>query len=248
MIELKNVNLSFPVFHGDQDASLRTFIGSRVGSLSKIRADKSHMYVEGLKDISLTINVGDRLGLVGRNGSGKSTLLKTIAGIYPVTSGEITRVGEIRGFFNIGAGLDFSVSGYRNIRNLAYFYTRDRKEIESKVPSIVEFAELSEFIYMPVSTYSSGMIARLMVSVAVAFDAENILFDEAIGAGDEKFLAKLSKRIAELIEGSRCFVLATHSVGLMKQYCNRAIWIDKGSIRLDGSVDDVINAYQTFEG
>ncbi|WP_240342602.1 ABC transporter ATP-binding protein [Methylococcus sp. EFPC2] len=244
MIELQNVSVSFPVFHGDQDASLRSFLSRQIGNLSKVKTQNKQIVVEGLKNINLTIATGDRLGLVGRNGSGKSTLLKTIAGIYPISSGSISRSAPIRGFFNIGAGLDFSVSGYRNIRNLAYFYTQNREEIEDKVPSIIEFSELAEFIYMPVSTYSSGMIARLMVSVAVAFDAENILFDEVIGAGDERFLNKLNLRIGELIRDTKCFVLATHSVGLMKQYCNRAIWIDKGEIKLEGTVDEVIKAYQ----
>lgn len=244
MIELKNVSVSFPVFHGDQDSSLRSYLSSKMGTFSKIQTQNRQLVVEGLKDINLKITTGTRLGLVGCNGSGKSTLLKTIAGIYPLSQGEIIRDGQIRGFFNIGAGLDFSVSGYRNIRNLSFFYTRNRQEIEEKVPSIIEFSELAEFIYMPVSTYSSGMIARLMVSVAVAFEAENILFDEAIGAGDEKFLKKLNNRIGELIRDAKCFVLATHSVGLIRQYCNRAIWIDKGEIRLDGSVEEAVEAYQ----
>jgi ABC-type polysaccharide/polyol phosphate transport system ATPase subunit len=202
--------------------------------------------VEGLKNITLTISPGERVGLVGRNGAGKTTLLKTIAGIFPVAAGALHVEGETRGFFNIGAGIDFSVSGFRNIRNLAFFYTRDLDEIERKVPAIIEFSELSEFIYMPVSTYSSGMIARLMASVAVSFDAENILFDEGIGAGDERFLSKLNLRIAEMIKNTRCFVLATHSTGLMKQYCNRGVWLHRGEIMADGHVDEVIDRYQNY--
>jgi len=243
MITLSNVNLSFPVYHGDKDSSLRAFIESKVTNFSRFKSVNNHLYVDVLKNINLHIENGDRVGVIGRNGSGKSTLLRTIAGIYPATSGKIEILGNIRSFFNIGSGLDFSSSGYRNIKNLSYFYTQNTREIDFKIPSIIEFSELEEYIFMPVSTYSSGMMARLMVSVALAFDSENIIFDEAIGAGDEKFLNKVNKRLSSLIESSNSFILATHSTELMKKYCTRAIWIHNGEIVLDDTVKNAIEAY-----
>ena len=244
MISLKNVGVSFPVYHGDRDSSLRTLLSGSLKSVSKVRAEQRVLIVEALNDITLTISPGDRLGLVVYNGSGKTTLLKAIAGVYPISAGELVCIGETRGFFNIGAGIDFSVSGYRNVKNLSYFYTRNKALIEEKIPQIIEFSELSEFIHLPVSTYSAGMIARLMVSVATSFETENLLFDEVLGAGDEKFLKKLSKRVDRMIADSKCFILATHSTGLMKQYCNRAIWLDKGSIKFEGSVEEVLREYE----
>lgn len=243
MIKLTNVSLTYPVYHGSKDASLRSTLGKKLAFSQKIRSEPECVVVDALNDISFEIRNGERLGVIGRNGSGKSTLLKAIAGIYPISSGHLHVDGDVRGFFNLGAGVDFSVSGFRNVINLSYFYTRDRREIDQKLPEIIEFTELGDFIFMPVSTYSSGMIARLMVSVAVFFHCENILFDEAIGAGDEVFLRKLNKKIEELIDRSNCFMLASHSVGLMKKYCNRAIVLQNGRLQFSGSMDNAIRFY-----
>ena len=242
MIRLEGVNVSFPVFHNDALRSLRGYISTRAQGRSSIEAS-GIIYVNALQNISMTVERGERVGIIGLNGAGKTTLLKTIAGIYAPTSGSIVVHGDARGFFNISAGLDPNASGFRNIQNMSFYYTRNIDEIREKIPEIVEFSELGEFIYMPVHTYSAGMLARLMVSVAISYDAENLLFDEALGAGDVPFLEKLNKRVLRMVEDAKCFVLATHSFVLMKQYCTKALLLNKGQTESYGDIDTVIERY-----
>jgi ABC-type polysaccharide/polyol phosphate transport system ATPase subunit len=245
MIRLESVSVSYPVFYNDATRSLRGYLPKMIGKRSSIEAS-GIIHVNALQDITLTINPGERVGIIGLNGAGKSTLLKTIAGIYTPTAGTLVVEGGARGFFNIGAGLDINASGYRNIQNMSFFYTRDVKEIKQKMAEIIEFTELGEFIYMPISTYSAGMLARLMVSVAIHYDTDNLLFDESLGAGDVPFLEKLNKRVLQMVAGSKCFVLATHSLPLMKQYCNKALLLNKGRMEAYGNIDEVAAQYNTL--
>jgi ABC-type polysaccharide/polyol phosphate transport system ATPase subunit len=242
MIKLENVDVSFPVFYNDASRSLRGYLATRTQRRSSVEAS-GVIHVHALKNISFSVDRGERVGIIGLNGAGKTTLLKTIAGIYSPTSGLLDVKGEARGFFNISAGLDVNASGLRNIQSMSFFYTRDLKEIKEKTQEIIEFSELGEFIYMPVFTYSAGMLARLMVSVAISYDAENLLFDEVLGAGDATFLDKLNKRVIKMVEDAKCFVLATHSFVLMKQYCTKAILLNRGEMEAYGDIDEVIKRY-----
>jgi ABC-type polysaccharide/polyol phosphate transport system ATPase subunit len=242
MIRLEAVNVSFPVFYNDALRSLRGYISTRAQGRSSVESS-GIIHVNALQNISMTVERGERVGIIGLNGAGKTTLLKTIAGIYAPTSGSLTVKGESRGFFNISAGLDPNASGLRNIHNMSFYYTRNIDEIKEKIPEIIAFTELDEFIYMPVHTYSSGMLARLMVSVAIHYEAENLLFDEALGAGDASFHEKLNKRVLKMVEDAKCFVLATHSFVLMRQYCTKALLLNKGKMECYGNIDEVIERY-----
>lgn len=242
MIRLENVDVTFPVFYNDASRSLRGYLATKTQRRSSVEAS-GVIQVHALKNISFTVERGERVGIIGLNGAGKTTLLKTIAGIYAPTGGTLEVHGAARGFFNISAGLDVNASGLRNIQNMSFFYTRNIDEIAAKTPEIIEFSELGEFIYMPVFTYSAGMLARLMVSVAISYDAENILFDEVLGAGDATFLDKLNKRVIKMVEDAKCFVLATHSFPLMKQYCTKAILLNRGEVEEYGDIDRVIERY-----
>lgn len=211
------------------------------GRLSAGRGGK--VIVTALQDLSLTIAPGERVGLVGSNGAGKTTLLRVIAGIVPVTDGDVRIDGEVRSFFNLTAGLDPMRSGMRNIETVSLFYTRDFRHIRDTTPKIVEFADLGEFIHLPVSSYSTGMQTRLLVSIATAYGGEILVFDELIGAGDAAFLAKVEARLDNLIGGAKCLVIASHSEALLRSMCSRAVWMDRGRVRAIGSVDEVLAEY-----
>jgi ABC-type polysaccharide/polyol phosphate transport system ATPase subunit len=244
VISLSDVTIEFPVYN--------RFLASEIRSMVK----KSHRLILGgsplhsravvaaLRNITLTVRPGETLGLLGMNGAGKTTLLKTMAGIYRPTRGQIHIEGRVRGFFNLSAGLDNTLTGHENIQNLSFFYTKDPVEIRERMKEIVEFTGLGEFIYMPVSTYSSGMLARLLVSVAIHYDIEHLLFDEGLGAGDRMFLAKLSARIAKLVASAKTLVVASHSFPLLLQYCDRAALLRDGDLLYVGPIDRTIEEYK----
>lgn len=191
----------------------------------------------------MEVNAGERVGLIGRNGAGKTTILRVIAGIIPTSEGTVEVDGQVRGFFNLGAGLDVTRSGLSNIESMSMFYTRDRGRIRDATPSIVEFAELGEFIHMPVYTYSAGMQARLMVAIATAYAGDILLFDEMLGAGDAKFIGKLRKRLEDMITNASSVVVASHSPDLLKSLCSRGLWIHDGLVRAEGDIDEVVETY-----
>lgn len=244
MIRLENVHVNIPVFLNEHSRAIRTSIGERIfgGRLSAGKGGK--IGVNALRGVNLQINVGDRLGLIGRNGAGKTTLLRVIAGIIPIADGNIEVDGQVRSFFNLGAGLDPTQSGLSNIKSMSMYYTRDQHLIYEKTPSIVDFAELGDFIQLPVYTYSAGMQARLMVAIATAYGGDIILFDEMLGAGDTRFISKVENRLNEMVSAARCVVIASHSSELLKRLCDRAIWLHEGQIRAEGSVEHVTEQYE----
>jgi ABC-type polysaccharide/polyol phosphate transport system ATPase subunit len=244
MIRLDNVSVHIPVFTTDYARAVRTIIGERLlgGRLTR-EGGGGRIIVNALRGVSLSVKPGERVGLIGRNGSGKTTLLRVIAGIIPVTAGTVDVKGEVRSFFNLGAGLDVTRSGYANIEPMSLFHTRDRARIRDTTPAIVEFADIGEFIHMPVYTYSAGMQARLLVSIATAYGGDILIFDEMLGAGDEKFIIRLQAKLDQIMDEARCVVVASHSTKLLKRLCDRAIWVHDGQVRADGSVDEVEAAY-----
>lgn len=244
MISLKNVTIDFPVYNNFLAGELKRVIQRSRRFHLNGSALSSRTIITALRDISLTVAPGESLGLIGLNGAGKTTLLKTMAGIYKPTMGTISIEGRVRGFFNLSAGLDTALTGLENIQNLSYFYTKDPREIHSRLQEIVEFTGLGEFIYMPVSTYSSGMLARLLVSVAIHYDVEHLLFDEGLGAGDVQFLSKLSKRIARMVENAKTLVLASHSFPMLRQYCARAVILREGDLLFDGPIESAFEEYK----
>lgn len=201
--------------------------------------------VQALKDFSLTAKDGDRIGVIGRNGAGKSTLLKTIAGIYPTDAGTIEVKGKIRALFDISLGFDLESTGRENIlyRGLLLGATPD--EIESKMDEIVAFTDIGEFIDYPVKAYSTGMAVRLAFAVSTCLDGEILLLDEVIGAGDATFQAKAKQRIFDLMDRARIMVFVTHDLGTMKEVCNRAIYLENGSIAFDGSPQETVDFYMS---
>ncbi|MFH6955648.1 ABC transporter ATP-binding protein [Pseudoalteromonas sp. XMcav1-K] len=199
--------------------------------------------VKALNNISIEINEGERVGILGLNGAGKSTLLRVMAGIYRPHKGKIQINGHVNPMFELATGVEFEMTGWENIALRAQLLGINHEKIPEIVPVIGEFTELGEFLNYPVKTYSSGMFARLAFAVSTAIDPEILLLDEIVGAGDLQFEDKAAKRMNELIEKGSIIVFTSHNMHLLEKYCERTIWLKKGEIVMDGDTPNVTKAY-----
>jgi ABC-type polysaccharide/polyol phosphate transport system ATPase subunit len=241
---LDKVNAHFPIY-GAQQRSLRKALFQRAtgGSIEREGKNDERISVKALNDISLTLNDGDRVGLIGHNGAGKSTLLKLMAGIYEPVSGSIKIEGRVTPLFDVMPGLDGEDSGYENIVTSGLLIGLTRKQIEAKIPEIEEFCELGEYLTLPVRTYSSGMAMRLGFALATALDPGVLLMDEGIGTGDQRFAERAETRMMDFVGRSRILVLASHSDRMIRKMCNKAIWLDSGRIVAFGPVNEICDEY-----
>ena len=200
-----------------------------------------------LSNINFKIFPGESVGFVGSNGAGKSTLLRVITGISAPSSGEITITGEYRELFALNAGFNMDLSGRKNIYLYAAMKDISEKEIEEKVNDIIRFASLEEFIDDPVKTYSSGMRGRLGFSL-ITHTAPDILFiDEALAAGDTAFKEKCNDTLLRFRQEKKTLVIVSHGLSTLQELCTRIIWLEKGTIKMDGPVDNVLIEYQNFQ-
>jgi teichoic acid transport system ATP-binding protein len=199
--------------------------------------------VHAVRGVSLTAHRGEAVGIIGPNGSGKSTLLRGVAGLMPVSDGQIYVKGA-PSLLNVGAALIDDLSGSRNIELgcLAMGMTPD--EVREKFDDIVAFADIGEFIEMPMRTYSSGMNARLRFAIAASKTHDILLIDEALATGDAEFRRKSEKRILELVDQAGTIFLVSHGLAVIRRTCTRVIWMQEGQIIMDGHCDDVIDAYE----
>ena len=198
---------------------------------------------EVLKDINLTIKNGEAVGLIGVNGSGKSTILKLMTKIIYPNKGKITTNGKLTSLLELGAGFHPDFSGRENIYFNASIFGLTRKQIDERLNDIIEFSELGSYIDNPVRTYSSGMYMRLAFAVAINVDADILLVDEVLAVGDQHFQEKCIAKMKELKEQGKTMVFVTHSLGTVKDFCNRAVWLNQGVIKMDGNPDEVIEEY-----
>lgn len=208
----------------------------------------SHSDIHALKDVNLEISSGERVALLGHNGAGKSTLLKTIAGLYPLSSGSRIVAGKIRSLFELGLGFESEATGRENIFYRGLLMGMTPRQIRTIEPAIIDFVELGDFIDYPIKTYSAGMLVRLAFGISTTVSGDILLLDEVIGAGDLSFMEKARKRFIELIENSELMVLATHDLGAARAFCNRVVVIDHGRLVFDGAVDDGIEYYKQHVG
>ena len=198
---------------------------------------------EVLKDINLTIKNGEAVALIGVNGSGKSTLLKLMTKIIYPTKGEIVTNGKLTSLLELWAGFHPDFSGRENIYFNASIFGLTKKQIDARLEEIIEFSELRDFIDNPVRTYSSGMFMRLAFAVAINVDADILLVDEILSVGDQHFQEKCLNKMKELKAQGKTMVFVTHSLGSARELCDRAVWLNKGHIQLDGNVNEVIDEY-----
>jgi ABC-type polysaccharide/polyol phosphate transport system ATPase subunit len=202
--------------------------------------------VEAVRGVSFSVPHGQVLGVVGANGAGKSTLMRTMSGILPPTSGRVEVEGRVSTLLALGVGFNRKLSGRENVvlGGLAAGLSRD--QLKAKYDEIVAFAELEEFMDMPMRTYSSGMYGRLAFSVAVNMDPDILLIDEALSVGDARFRRKSFDKMRELCEQARTIVLVSHSMGSIQDLCDEAVWMHKGELRKWGEAEEVVDAYTSF--
>lgn len=198
---------------------------------------------EVLQDINLEIKKGEAVALIGVNGSGKSTLLKLMTKIIYPNKGKIETYGKLTSLLELGAGFHPDFSGRENIYFNASIFGLTRKQIDDRLNDIIEFSELGSYIDNPVRTYSSGMYMRLAFSVAINVDADILLVDEILSVGDQHFQEKCIEKMKELKREGKTMVFVTHSLSSARELCDRAIWLHKGHIKLDGETNKVIDEY-----
>ncbi len=204
--------------------------------------------IHALKNISLSIQQGERVGLLGHNGAGKSTFLKMIAGLYPISSGTCHVRGQIRALLDLSMGFEPDATGRENILYRGLLLGSTPKLMREQERDIIEFADLKEFIDYPIKTYSAGMQVRLAFAISTAVGGDVLLLDEVIGAGDANFMAKAKVRIGQLIEQSKILLLASHDFGALQAMCHRGLVFHHGELRFDGDMRDAILHYQQLNG
>ncbi|MBX7105317.1 MAG: ABC transporter ATP-binding protein [Gemmataceae bacterium] len=241
LIELDQVHLEFKVRQFKR-LTLKEFVIRGMFS----RSANPVMHVHALKGVSLRVTEGERLGILGHNGAGKSTLLKLLAGVYPPTAGQRRVVGRISSLFDIALGFEPDSNGWDNIFNRGYLQGETPQSIRGKVDQIAEFSELGQFLDMPVRYYSAGMMVRLAFSIATAIEPEILIVDEVLSVGDLAFQQKAARRIREMMAKARLIVMVSHDLESLINLSTRCIWLDHGSIKLEGAPAEVVHAYQHY--
>jgi ABC-type polysaccharide/polyol phosphate transport system ATPase subunit len=243
-VKLINASVEFPVYHTKSRSLKDKLISVGTGGIIKHESNNV-LTIKALNEITIDINKGDRLAIIGRNGSGKSTLLRVIAGIYPPTSGDVYVKGRVVPLLDVGFGLDDECTGIENLILRGMLLGLSSKEIHNKIDDIIEFTELGEYINLPLHTYSAGMEARLALGVSTCVNPDILLIDESISVGDVFFVEKAQNRVNELIERSGMLVLVSHSEELIHQMCNRAALVHRGNLLKIGQVDEVLDTYHS---
>lgn len=210
------------------------------------RGERAVREVQALKHVSFEVPEGTSLGIVGANGAGKSTLIRALGGILPPTEGRIEVHGRISALLALGVGFNPNLSGTENVILGGLANGLSRKQVQERAQEIADFAELGDFMDLPIRTYSSGMRSRLAFAVSVHMDPDILMIDEALSAGDAKFKKKAADKMHELMESARAMFLVSHALGSIKEMCNAAIWLHKGELMLQGSPDEVVAAYTKF--
>ncbi len=210
------------------------------------RGKKNVRTIDAIKNVSFDIKHGTVLGVVGHNGAGKSTLLRAISGILPPSSGEIEVHGQVSTLLSLGVGFNNKLSGTENIMLAGLAAGMSRSEILERRQAIIDFAEIGDFIDLPVRAYSSGMSQRLAFSVAVNMNPEILLIDEALSAGDARFKVKAQAKMRELMETAHTMVLVSHALSSIRELCNDAIWLDHGTLMMHGDPNEVVDAYTKY--
>ena len=198
-----------------------------------------------LNHVSFKIGRGEVVGLVGTNGSGKSTMLKCIAGVLEPSEGSVTVRGNIAPLIELGAGFDAELTARENIYLNGALLGYTREFIDEHLQDIIDFAELENFMDMPLKNYSSGMVARIAFAIATVTEPDVLIVDETLSVGDVFFQEKCERRIKHFIESGNVTVLfVSHSIKQVERICQRAVWIEKGDLRMDGPVEEVCEAYR----
>ncbi len=241
-ITCENVSVDYPLYGAGSRSLKKTLM--RMGSGGRISRDAGdRVCVQALRDVSLHIDHGERVGIIGSNGAGKTTLLRVLAGIYEPTRGVVRHEGHISPLFDTTLGMDTEATGYENIVLQGLFLGLSPREIRGRTDEIAEFTELGDYLSVPVRTYSTGMMLRLAFAVSTCIDPDILLMDEMIGVGDAHFLEKAERRMERLVDQSRILVIASHSDALINRLCNKVVLLDHGEVKAIGLVAEILDQY-----
>lgn len=235
LIELKNVSKTFP--HAGEAKLLRVHLQER------LFGRKRNVFY-ALKNISFELEKGESLGVIGSNGAGKSTLLSLVSGLCLPNEGQMTVRGTVAPLLELGSGFHLDLTGKENVFLNASLLGLSRKRTQECYEEILDFSEVREFIDEPLRTYSSGMTMRLAFSVAIHVQPDILLVDEVLAVGDQAFQNKCFERIQSFRRQGNTLLFVSHSPALVKSFCERCIWIDRGELMMSGSTGEVLEAYQ----
>lgn len=234
VIDINNLSKSYKIFNKPTD---------RVKEALNPFGHRYSKDFYALKNVSFEISRGETVGIIGKNGAGKSTLLKIITGVLTPTSGEVHISGSIASLLELGAGFNPELSGIENIFLNGMLMGRTKREMSNLLPNIKKFANIGEFIYQPVKTYSSGMFSRLAFATNVFVEPDILIVDEALSVGDTRFQIKCMKKIKELMERGTAILFVSHDMNIIRRFCTRAIWLNSGCIQCDGDANWVVDRY-----
>lgn len=241
-INFNNVSIEFPIFNATGRSLTSNIL--KVATGGKLDADPNgRVLVKALTDVSFCLRDGDKVALLGHNGAGKSTMLRALGRVYSPSKGQAEIIGEIGSLIDISLGINPEATGRENVFIRGQLLGLTKQEITNKYEEIVEFAELGDFMKMPVRTYSSGMHLRLAFAVSTVVRPEILLMDEWLSVGDADFQHKAEARLRNLVSETKILAIATHSRELVEAVCTRAIWLEHGQVKMDGPVSEVVSAY-----
>jgi lipopolysaccharide transport system ATP-binding protein len=241
MIVAEGAGVLFPLYHGSARSLKKTVIAAASGRLGQ--DSQQRVVVQALRDISFTLRSGDRLGLIGRNGAGKTTLLRMLAGIYEPVMGRVRVQGSMNALLDPNLGMNNELTGRENIRLRGMYHGLPRSALRRLEDDVQEFAELGDFLDLPVRIYSSGMVVRLGFALATAIKPQILLMDEWFLAGDSSFLQKAKERLETMVRGAEILVLSSHMEDIVGAWCTRVLWMEQGRVVDDGAPEEVMARY-----
>jgi ABC-type polysaccharide/polyol phosphate transport system ATPase subunit len=242
-LRLRDVSVEFPIYQASSRSLKKLLLASSTrGNLG--RDAKDRINVRALSKISFEVGEGERFALIGLNGAGKTTLLKVLAGVYEPTSGRFTSSGRVSSLLDMNVGFNFDATGRENIVLRGMYMGIHPREMRERAAEVAEFTELGDYLDMPVRTYSAGMMIRLAFAASTCIPPDILIMDEWLTAGDAQFLEKAEHRVASFVRTSSILVLASHSLELVQQWCNRGILLHQGRAVMIGPVEEVIAAYR----
>lgn len=234
-VEVKNVTKIYRLYDKPID---------RLKESLSVTHREYHKDFYALSDLSFTVEKGQTVGIIGTNGSGKSTILKIITGVLTPTTGEVTVRGKISALLELGAGFNQDYTGIENIYMNGTMMGYTRKEMDEKLPEILDFAEIGDFVYQPVKTYSSGMFVRLAFALAINVEPEILIVDEALSVGDVFFQSKCYRRMEEIRKSGTTIIMVTHDMGSIIKYCDKVVLLNKGEFIAQGSAGKMVDLYK----
>lgn len=241
-ITLNQLGIDFPIYSTSTRSLKQQIVRITTGGLIK-ETNNHTVYVRALNQLSLQFNSGEIIGIIGHNGAGKSTLLRVLAGIYEPSTGTIDIQGKVSALLDLSFGMDTESTGYENILINGIIRGLKKSAIRKKADAIATFTELGKYLHMPIRTYSDGMRLRLAFSLAMHLPSEILILDEVISVGDQAFMQKAQTRLSEIVEQSDLVFLASHSESVIRQFCNKVLWLSHGQIAFYGDPEEAFKQY-----